>query len=451
MRIKYFDIARFYLIVSIFIFPLASFWPGPSLVLITDVLISIVVLDILIRKRFSYDMRWIIILITLFLFQMFLIMAQDNWNIVLFLQSRSLFMYMVIIFFYMYTFSNLDSYNLKKMVHFIEVCIKILIGVILADGIAINFLDMETLLTNVFQSSIGNYGGGGFGVVFPKIPNGLIFGSQHASILSVVGIIWWLPGIKKIDTKDLSQYLWLILSIIALVFSSTITAMLTLIIALLVILSIILLRAIIKSISNYQIRAYQIIRLAFILLVPLTIITIGIFKEKIPIFLKTIVLMPFHLQHKEEDMLQYGDSIELKIDRYYAKMVEQPMDAFTNYFSDVLIGVGNSSQGLDIIAEIGLIYLSVHYGLIFVGILILLYSFYMFKVIYFIIRNNVKNEENNIIFRLLLVNLVIVLSLMHYTTFLVHGIKQFFAAVIALLFVFLKNEYLKKHSYYPGK
>ena len=62
MRIKYFDIARFYLIVSIFIFPLASFWPGPSLVLITDVLIIIVVLDIMLKKRFNYDMQWIIIL-----------------------------------------------------------------------------------------------------------------------------------------------------------------------------------------------------------------------------------------------------------------------------------------------------------------------------------------------------------------------------------------------------
>ena len=61
MRIKYFDIARFYLIVSIFIFPLSCFWKGPSLVLITDVLIIIVVLDILLRKRFDRYMKWIII------------------------------------------------------------------------------------------------------------------------------------------------------------------------------------------------------------------------------------------------------------------------------------------------------------------------------------------------------------------------------------------------------
>ena len=88
MRIKYFDIARFYLIVSIFIFPLASFLPGPSLVLITDVFIIIVVLDILLRKRLNYDMKWIIILIALSLLQMFLIMAKFNWNIVLFLHSR---------------------------------------------------------------------------------------------------------------------------------------------------------------------------------------------------------------------------------------------------------------------------------------------------------------------------------------------------------------------------
>ena len=66
------------------------------------------------------------------------------------------------------------------------------------------------------------------------------------------------------------------------------------------------------------------------------------------------------------------------------------------------------------------------------------------KTIYFIIRNNVKNEEINIIFRLLLVSLAIVLSLIHYTTFLAPGVRQLFAAVIALSFVLIKKEHLKK-------
>jgi hypothetical protein len=438
MRIKYFDIARFYLIVSIFIFPLASFWPGPSLVLITDVLISFVVLDILIRNRFSYDMRWIIILITLFLFQMFLVMAKNNFNVLIFLQSRSLFMYMVIIFFYMYTFLNLDSYNLKKMSDFIEVCIKILIGFIVADGIAINFLDMGTLFINVFQSSIGVYRDfNSHGIVFPKIPNGLVFGAQHASILSVIGIIWWLPGIKQINGKYLSQYLWLILSFIALIFTITTTAILTLTIALLVVLSITFLRA------------HKINKLVFLILVPFVVI----FFEKILDLFRVIIIRRYRISIEE---------FAPKMDRYYSAMVEQPMNAFSKYFSELLIGVGRTSndlainisnhpQELDIVGEIGFISLSIQFGLIFIGILLLSYSFYILKAINFIIRNNVKNEENNIIFRLLLVSLVIVLSLMHYTTFLVPGVKQLFAAVIALSFVLIRNEYIKKHSYYPGK
>ena len=115
MRIKYFDIARRYLIVSIFVFPISSFWPGPSLVLITDVLIILVVLNILIKKQFSHDMKWIIILMALSLLQMFLVMAKYNGNIVIFLHSRSIFVYTVIIFFYMYTFSKLDNSNLNKI------------------------------------------------------------------------------------------------------------------------------------------------------------------------------------------------------------------------------------------------------------------------------------------------------------------------------------------------
>jgi len=75
----------------------------------------------------------------------------------------------------------------------------------------------------------------------------------------------------------------------------------------------------------------------------------------------------------------------------------------------------------------------------------------MLKAFYFIIRDQVKSEEYHIIFRLLLVSLVIVLSLMHYTTFLVPGVKQLFAAVIALSFVLLKKEYLKYYRPYSGK
>ena len=112
------------------------------------------------------------------------------------------------IFFYMYTFLNLDIYYLNKMFNLIEVCIKILIFSILVDGIAINFLDMHSLFINIFQSSIGNYRDfPNHGFILTKIPNGLVFGAQHASILSVVGILWWLPSIKNKNAK----YFWLIL------------------------------------------------------------------------------------------------------------------------------------------------------------------------------------------------------------------------------------------------
>jgi len=70
----------------------------------------------------------------------------------------------------------------------------------------------------------------------------------------------------------------------------------------------------------------------------------------------------------------------------------------------------------------------------------------MLKATYFIFRNNIKNEENNIILRLLLVSMVIVLSLIHYTTFLAPGVKQLFSAVIALSFVLIK-----KHKRIPQK
>ena len=151
--------------------------------------------------------------------------------------------------------------------------------------------------------------------------------------------------------------------------------------------------------------------------------------------------LPFQLQHK---VLSAGDFIESKVDRYYSFMVEQPINAFSKYFYDILIGVGRTPQPLNIVGEIGFIRIIVDYGLVFFGILLFSFSFFMLKTIYFIIRNNVKNEEINIIFRLILISLAIVLSLIHYTTFLVPGVKQLFAAVIALSFVLLKKYKYKR-------
>jgi hypothetical protein len=420
MKIKYFDIARLYLIFCIFIFPISSFWPGPSLILITDVLIILVVLHILLKKRLSNYMKWILILITIALLQMFLIMGKYNWDFTIFLQSRSIFVFLVIIFFYMYTLSNLDSYGLRQMSRFIELCIKLMIAGIVVDGIVINFLDMHTLFTNVFQSSIGNYVVyPNLGAVFSKVPNGLIFGAQHASILSVVGIIWWLPGIKNENANYLSKYLWFILSFLALVFSLTTTSVVVLTLTLLLILAIRLLRA------------QLITKLAFIILVPFTI---GILVEKSQKFLTFIILNRYNLSSKS--------LLKTQMDSYYSYMVEQPINAFSKYYPDLLIGIGhttNSSEEIDIVLEIGFIKLSVTFGFIFIGILILSYSIYMSKALYFVVRNIIIHKETNIILRLLLVNLVIVSSMMHYTTLFATGISQLFAAVIALSFVLIKK------------
>ena len=127
MKIKHTYFTKFYLIGSILIFPLSSIWPGPSLVLITDALIILVVVDIMLNKRFNRDMKWIITLIVLSLFQMILITIKHNWDILIFLHSRSIFVYSVTTFYFMYTFSNLDSYNLKKMYYFIELIIKFML------------------------------------------------------------------------------------------------------------------------------------------------------------------------------------------------------------------------------------------------------------------------------------------------------------------------------------
>jgi len=413
--------------VSIFIFPLASFWPGPSLVLISDFFIVLVVSESLIAKRFSYSMKWVIILMALSLLQIFFLTVTVNFDIVYFLQGRPIFVYLLIIFFYMHMLLSLDRYNLIMMYQFIELCIKILIASIIVDGLAINFFDMQKIFINVFQSSIGNYRDfKNPGILFPKIPNGLIFGAQHASILSVVGITWWLPGIKGINAKYLSQYLWLILSIIALVFSLTVTSVIVLAIMLAVTLFIMLFRK------------RKIIESTLIVMV---ILAAGIITEFKLGFLFLKNTMSYRHNQLSESLA------ELKIDRYYHYAVEQPINDISKHFSELLIGVGRVSdyQLLDVVGEIGFISIVTHYGLVLVGVLMLSYLFYILKGFYFIIRNNVNNEEYDIIHRLLMITIVIMSSMMHYTTLSAPGIKQLFAAIIALSFVLLKKNSSRKN------
>ena len=123
-------------------------------------------------------------------------------------------------------------------------------------------------------------------------------------------------------------------------------------------------------------------------------------------------------------------------------MKEYPLDALigtghlTDYapqYSPLLSSVKH--------ADFGILFVSLRFGIILVGILFISFLIYIFKVVkYVYVRGHTMGDiEKKITIRSIAVSLVLLISLIHYTTLFKPGITQLFSAVIALPFVFTKR------------
>ena len=147
-------------------------------------------------------------------------------TLVLILTSRALLMIFITIFLAVY-YIRLQP-DLDVIIRFIENIIAILIVFIVLDGVYINFIGSAFHLIALFEPAGYVYLGNS--PFFDFVPQGLVPGAQHASIISCAGIILFFPS----GRVELKRMVLFILSVIGLAFSVTNTALVAFVLAILI-------------------------------------------------------------------------------------------------------------------------------------------------------------------------------------------------------------------------
>jgi hypothetical protein len=322
------------------------------------------------------------------------------------LKSRVIFIFLVTLFFYLYTFSKFDIEKLKGLYSFIKCIVKLNICIIICEGVLINSLDLIDSIHDLF-------GMGGYQIVsnvmfFKNIPNGLIFGAQNASVLSIIGIIIWFPW-NNVRTIDLKQVLWFGASCIAWLFTMNIT-------------SILCVATVMVFSSIILIKKRNLLYITFVAIILTLLITFyDVIIEK-----------------------KYTGEKNFSPDKFVVEYVVyflQPIMPFIDNPFEALIGTGNLPQDFaqkpliknDImVSELGYLTLSASYGVLLIGSVLLYFFVYFLVYIKRILRVHYAVDDMSL--RLVGVTLGIVLSEVHYSSLINPGIMQLFAFSMALAF-----------------
>jgi len=330
-----------------------------------------------------------------------------------------MFILMATIFLYLFVFTKLDNNKLLKVDFFIEKIIQLNIVFILLDTVAVNFLGMQSLIFNMFNEVGYRIMGASFFVHYR--PNGLVLGPQHASVLSVVGILRWVPLSFEWRRIGFCKLVWLGAACLLFLISMTTTAVLCLSVCLLF--------------------------LAFSgLVMKKRLGTLGVAVASI--FLVSLICGSLIID-KYSQVVTRGSYLGETGFSKYSLIYTDPIIKISNDPFNALIGTGVLSAGMEsqypnlLIYEIehadfGLMISAVTYGIIVVTILITFYIIYLLKAVKYI--GSIKQRfEADIALRLILISLALVVSTVHYGTLLNNGIFQLFAAVIALSWAFMRG------------
>jgi len=419
MTIAYKNIALYYLLSSFFFGLISGLLKGQSIVLFGDILLIALVFVTLFTKKFHRGSTQIVVLIILALVCMLGVFRYGfNINTLgLFLKSRGFFVFLVTTFFYIYTFSKLDNDELIKVDLFIENVIKLNIVAILVEGIAINYFGLQSYLFQIFSSA--DYRINTNTVFFEFVPNGLVFGRQNASIISVIGVLLWFPWDRG-RRRGLLQNIWFFASGVSWALTMTTTSILCFIIPLLFI--------------SYA----------------------GMVKKRKLVFLILSSMLVYGAISYSQTILtmRYGDSFlryettEEFLENYYYSFIE-PIEQIKRTPLELLVGTGQliekNTQYSKIISrteslELGLLAIAIRHGAILVSITFVFFLIHIFKLLRFFRKSIVSNVEKNTMFRSFCITLPLIVSLVHYNSIFKPGIMQLMAAAIALPYVLRKKK-----------
>ena len=419
MGITYKKIALYYLLLSFFFGVISAILKGQSIVLYGDILIVSLVFVTLFTKKLYRGSTQLIALIILALLGMLGIFRYgfnlDTFGI--FFLSRGFFVFLVTILFFIYTFLKLDNDELIKVDLFIENVIKLNILAILVEGIAVNYFGLQSYLFEIFSSA--DYRINPNPVFFDFVPNGLVFGRQNASIISVIGVLLWFPW-NKDRRRGIWQYYWLFASGVSWALTITTTSILCFIIPLLFI--------------TYSglVKKRRLIWIIFSSLI---------------IFGAISYYQYFIFMRYQSSVLRIN-SIELFIEGYYSIFTE-PIDQIKRNSWEFFMGTGqllekNNKYSIIFSSlesfELGLLTIAIKYGAILVGITLVFFLTHIFRLLRFFRESIVSEVEKNIIFRSFCITLPLIVSLIHYTTLFKPGIVQLMAAAIALPYALRKKK-----------
>ena len=316
--------------------------------------------------------------------------------------------------------------NIYLIIKYLKTYLAMLVFFIVADGIFINFIGGPDILINILGPA--GYRTSANGVFFDSIAQGLVPGTQHASIISCAGIIMFYPFIK--NDKSIKNRALFFLSIIGLIFSITNTALIALT------LSIILFMLITfrPSISN-------------------------IFKISVMSFL-VLVLINFGYLWLTMRYEVLANASSLDIDIFLSKTVDIFFSPLVNLMKlplvYALIGIGHSSipgsghfkimeqYNFEIYyADFGYLNMLLEHGIITLFIMFSLYSYY-FIYVGRVVRNIPDSIQKVLMSKMMLVVNIFVLSGIHYTTITKNGIIQFVIIIGVSAFI-LARRYNQKY------
>jgi len=410
------------LFLSFLIDPLSSVWSGPSLRIFGDVFIIAIVLYVLINKKYKSYTIWSTVLVACAFTGMLINLRYGlNTEICeLVLKNRAVFIFLLTILFYLLVLSKLESSKLKCMDSFLERIIQFNIVILLIEGVALNIFGMSDLLKQFFHEAgyrIGTYYG-----VFGIAPNGLVFGRQNASIISIIGILRWFPWNSDWLRISLRKSIWLIAAMFAWALTMTTT-------------SIICFASVVAFVYFF-----------------------GLARKFRWCIICLVILSPFIvLKYYDSYLINKVGHIRTKeaVRENTAKLLytfTQPINVMINEPAELMIGSGNISKNNvskyspEYLAKIrsgdvASVFIIIKYGALLISIIFFSYLIYVIKVLWHLIKLPTTHIHNkNIVLNSLITTIVLVLSTIHYATLLQNGMMQLFASSIALSYVMIKKQ-----------
>lgn len=385
-----------------------------------DIIILLIFGCFIIKKRGKLNIKpMYIFLFFILLNHLCYLIIKDNLSEALKTGRTIIIIYSYIIIFYLLIKDNFSEKSIiyyKKIVFLIikiniifilsEIIINMMgYGYLIKEFIPIYRLDLPSPIINKYIN-----------IAFTG-PNSLVMNAQNASIISLMGIILF-ANISRCEKMSLASYFWLLLAVISYLASVTTTSLLCFTI------SILLLIFVFKN-SRFNKLHYKIIFTGFII-----------------IFFNYIIML-FRYRFADDSLLEY-----------YLRLFLNPLVVMSDFsITDFMFGIGSSFLSSGSLpnfkhADFGFGVLMIIFGLSIMALMMILYILYSIKLIYNL-NNAVHNhpEMSSIILKNYLCTLVVLVSIIHYSTLLFPGMRQFFAFQIALTCVLLMRTKSERVNY----